>query len=345
MESRIPKVTVLMPVYNCELYIQEAVESILNQTYTDFEFLIIDDASTDKTVSIIKTYNDSRIQLIEKPVNTGHTSSLNYGLTIAKGKYIARMDGDDISLPERFEKQLAYMESNEDTVVCGTALSLIGEDNCRKVVVGHEDIKIKLLEGNSIAHPSVFLRKETLVNNSVFYDTLMEPAEDYDLWVRLSTFGKLHNLEDCLLKYRIHDSQVSNVRKRSQENVAIEIRFKLLTLVNDKVTPLEKEVYLKAINPAEKLDFDEFILFLAFKSKMLKANKNGFFDKKGFVMYWSGLEEKCIRYTFKNRTSYSFTQIIQYLSLYRKLNHRLDSMSFIKLTVKSILNYKQKSIN
>ena len=100
---KIPTITVLMPVYNCALYINEAMDSILSQTFDDFEFLIIDDASTDDTVSIIKSYNDPRIQLVEKPVNTGYTNSLNYGLSIANGKYIARMDGDDISLPERFQ--------------------------------------------------------------------------------------------------------------------------------------------------------------------------------------------------------------------------------------------------
>lgn len=103
-----PFISVLMPVYNCENYIREAVESILNQTYANFEFIIIDDASTDQTVAIIQSYKDKRIHLVVKPKNSGLTNSLNYGLTIAKGKYIARMDGDDISLPNRFQNKLKF---------------------------------------------------------------------------------------------------------------------------------------------------------------------------------------------------------------------------------------------
>jgi glycosyltransferase involved in cell wall biosynthesis len=104
--------------------VQTAIESILNQSYTDFEFIIIDDASTDTTVTIIKSYHDSRIQLIEKSINSGYTNSLNSGLKIANGKYIARMDGDDISFPQRFAKQIAFLEGNPEVVVCGTSYTI-----------------------------------------------------------------------------------------------------------------------------------------------------------------------------------------------------------------------------
>ncbi len=126
--TKFPRITVIMPVYNCELYIKEAIDSILNQTFTDFEFLIIDDASTDKTVSIIKEYKDFRIQLIEKEGNKGISDSLNYGLKVAKGEYIARMDGDDISLPERFVKQVTFLDSNPDVILCGSNFGIIGTE-------------------------------------------------------------------------------------------------------------------------------------------------------------------------------------------------------------------------
>ena len=105
-----PTISVIMPVYNCEKYIAMSIESILNQTINDFELLIIDDASTDQTLAIITSYEDTRIKIISKPVNSGYTESLNIGLKIAKGKYIARMDGDDISFTRRFEKQLSFLE-------------------------------------------------------------------------------------------------------------------------------------------------------------------------------------------------------------------------------------------
>ena len=141
-----PKVTVLMPVYNCEAYVGEAIDSILGQSFTDFEFLIIDDASNDNTVSVIQSFTDSRIRLIEKPRNTGYTNSLNYGLTIAKGEYIARMDGDDISLPERFAKQVTFMDAYPEVVACGTTYSIIGSSEIKNVPLNHDDIKVQLLQ-------------------------------------------------------------------------------------------------------------------------------------------------------------------------------------------------------
>jgi glycosyltransferase involved in cell wall biosynthesis len=154
--------TVLMPVYNCGLYIKEAIDSILIQTYTDFEFLIIDDTSTDKTVSIIKSYDDYRIQLIEKPANSGYTNSLNQGLQLAKGKLIAHIDGDDISLPEQFAKQVAYLEANPEAVLCGTSYKIIDKEKRTIIPESHEAIKLALLKSNCIAHPSVMIRKKTL---------------------------------------------------------------------------------------------------------------------------------------------------------------------------------------
>jgi glycosyltransferase involved in cell wall biosynthesis len=210
-----------MPVYNCELYVQEAVDSILNQSFTDFEFLILDDASTDQTVSIIKKYNDPRIQLIEKPSNSGYTNSLNYGLTIAKGKYIARMDGDDISFSGRFAKQVAYMEAHPEVVVCGTSYKIVGNNKHIDIPKNNDAIKLNLLKGNCICHPSVMIRKKVLDEFSVIYDTSKEPAEDYDMWVRLLSFGKLHNLQDVLLEYRIYNTQVSKKGLRSRKKMIL----------------------------------------------------------------------------------------------------------------------------
>ena len=118
-KNLIPTISVIMPVYNCFDYIQEAINSILNQTFSDFELIIIDDYSSDGTVDLIKKFNDPRIKLTVKSVNSGISNSLNYGLKIAKGKYIARMDGDDISFPDRFERQVKFMDLNPKVILCG----------------------------------------------------------------------------------------------------------------------------------------------------------------------------------------------------------------------------------
>ena len=122
-----PKISVVMPAYNAENYIREAIDSILAQTFRDFEFLIIDDGSTDHTVEIIRSYSDSRIRLYQNERNMGVAATLNRGLDLARGEYIARMDADDISLPERFAKQAAYMDAHPDVAVCGSNIILFSE--------------------------------------------------------------------------------------------------------------------------------------------------------------------------------------------------------------------------
>ena len=246
--NSMPKITVLMPVYNCELYIREAIDSILNQTLTDFEFLIIDDASTDKTVEVIKTYNEGRIKLVVKPSNTGYTNSLNYGLQVAKGEYIARMDGDDISFSERFAKQVAFLDANPDVVLCGSWFSIIDSGTVKKLPENNEAIKLALLRGNCIAHPSVMMRKQILNELSVVYDVSKEPAEDYDLWVRLLSLGKLHNLQEALLNYRMHSTQVSHKRAEEQKKRVIETKFELINLLGIVWDAGEHKVFEKIFN-------------------------------------------------------------------------------------------------
>lgn len=335
-----PLVSVLMPVYNCENYILEAVESILQQTYSNFELLLIDDCSTDATVDKIKSLNDDRIQLIIKPKNSGYTNSLNYGLQIAKGKYIARMDGDDISLPTRFEKQVAFLEANEDVVVCGTNFSIIGNNYVVKFPENHEYIKIGLLEECKIAHPTVMLRKSILELHQITYDKLMEPAEDYDLWVQLLVFGKLHNLQESLLQYRVHEMQVSSVRRKQQADMTKAIRFKLLTHLQSSFTPEQKDVYLGVIDSDKKISFKDFLVFLDLKKNILIVNENGFFNKKKFAKYWMELESKFISYYFKSQMSYSIGNFKEYLYIFKRIEKPLKFNELVKFFVKSFINYK-----
>jgi len=209
-----PAISVLMPIYNCSDYVSETIDSILNQTFTDFEFLIIDDCSTDLTADIVKQYRDSRIKLIEKPVNTGYTDSLNLGVELAQGKYIARMDGDDIAISTRFEQQINLLESNPEVIVCGSQLKILGSDKIMLKPESHEDILIDLLLTNPIGHPSVMIRRSVLT--AFKYDKSKEPAEDYDLWTRLIWHGKFYNIQQPLVLYRVHDGQVSTVKKQKQ---------------------------------------------------------------------------------------------------------------------------------
>ena len=208
-----------MPVYNGAKNLNEAIDSILNQTLTNFEFLIIDDGSTDDSVGIIKSFDSSSIRLVENKNNVGQSATLNKGLSLAKGKYIARMDQDDISMPERLKKQFEFMENNSDIDVCGSWLQLMGKyDGIVELETDSERIKINLLTNQNLAHPAVMIRKDTLVKYDLNYNPAYSIAQDYDLWVRMFEFCSFANIPEALIKYQMHDNQ--NSKKMGEQNHA-----------------------------------------------------------------------------------------------------------------------------
>jgi glycosyltransferase involved in cell wall biosynthesis len=201
-----------MPVYNAERYVSEAINSVLAQTFTDFEFIIIDDGSTDASADIITQYKDQRIRFIRKPRNEGLVSALNLGIELALGEYIARMDADDIALPERLEKQVAFLDSHPDVVVLGTKAWRI--DPAGKIiesmvsVTRWEDVHRYLRSGaNRLIHSSVMMRTE-IVRKIGGYREQFRHAEDFDLWLRILEHGKICNLPEKLMLYRSNSSGV-----------------------------------------------------------------------------------------------------------------------------------------
>ncbi|CAA9203643.1 hypothetical protein FLA105534_04823 [Flavobacterium bizetiae] len=336
-----PKITVLMPVYNCELYIKETIDSILDQTFTDFEFLIIDDASTDKTIDIIKAYNDSRIKLIVKPFNTGYTNSLNHGLKIAKGEYIARMDGDDISIVERFEKQVKLLDENIDVAVCGTLFNIIGTSNTVVVPQNHEDIKLGMLKKCCLGHPTVMIRKSYLEKFALNYDVTKEPAEDYDLWTRLLPMAKLHNLQEVLLSYRVHTSQVSQKRNIQQRDIALEIKVNLLNNLNFEKKNESQDLLRKIILNEEIFSFKEMEQFQYLKNNLLKANLKPFFDKEGFEKYLLDIQYHLFNGYFLRRDRYSPSIYFQYQKIKTEWKSQLLPIDEFKLAVKSLIFYSK----
>lgn len=222
-----PKVSVLMPIYNGEKFLRQAIDSILTQTFKDFEFLIIDDGSVDKTAHILKTYKDSRMQIITHKTNKGLIFSLNQGIKIAKGKYIARMDADDISLPDRFIKQVKFMENNPKVAVCGTWIKLINNKNndIWQPPSDHKTIKSLSLFYSSIYHPTALIRNDTLKRHGLSYNSSFIHAEDYELWVRIMEYAKVVNLKETLLLHRIHPNKVGNIINQIQVESANRVRL------------------------------------------------------------------------------------------------------------------------
>lgn len=200
-----PLISIVLPVYNRPTVIN-TINSVLNQTYSNFELIIVDNASTDSTVSEIRKINDERIKLYINEVNKGQTFSLNRGLVLANGKYIARIDSDDLMYPTRIEDQVTFLESNESYVICGSCITLISDDDKEKGVLPYciEDNNIKFISTFlcPFAHPAVMFRRDIIEKNSIKYDESLRMAEDYDMWVRILKFGKGLNIAKPLVYYR-----------------------------------------------------------------------------------------------------------------------------------------------
>lgn len=214
-----PAVTILMPVYNGEKYLKEAIDSILCQTFTDFIFLIIDDGSTDNSFNIIKSYKDERIKLLINEKNLGLSKTLNIGIESSDSKYIARMDHDDISAPSRIEEQVKFMEAHPEIGMCGTWMMSFGAKSrtyLKKFPTKNVDIKAMLLFHNPIAHPTVMIKKNILEKHNLRYD---DGLEDYDLWERMSMFTDMANIPKVLHYYRLHQDQLSRTYQAKQEKL------------------------------------------------------------------------------------------------------------------------------
>lgn len=231
-----PKVSVILPAYNAEKYIKEAVDSILGQTFMNFELIVINDCSKDSTEQILLSYTDPRLVYVKNEQNLGVAGTLNKGLSLAKGTYIARMDADDISLPERFRKQVSYLDAHPDVAVLGTAVEIFGEgmsSQIRQFSQMPEQMKVDLFFSCGLAHPSVMMRAD-VIRTLGGYDKAFEGLEDYELWCRVSRDYQIAALPEVLFRYRIHPSQVTknptekyrtrmrNLKKRQLEELGVE---------------------------------------------------------------------------------------------------------------------------
>ena len=248
-----PLISVVMSCYNSQSTIKDAVDSILSQTVEDFELIIIDDASTDDTLKILREYEDERIILVCNDTNRGLGYNLNYGVKIAKGDYIARMDSDDISLPYRFECQVKYLREHPDVICLGSRAKKIGKLSMfnrlfRSTILqvqSYDDIKIQMLNGTPMLHPSVMFNGILLRESGLNYDPAFKRAQDYELWSRMVFDYKMENLKDILLLYRYSSTQASNqYRKEQIVNSEVMYRRVLHKLLGREVSDEELNMHI-----------------------------------------------------------------------------------------------------
>ena len=271
-----PKVSVVMPAYNAEKFINETIDSVLDQTFCDFEFIIINDCSTDDTEQIIQLYSDQRIKYIKNDFNSGIAKTFNKGLDIASGEYIARIDADDICMNDRIEKQVNFLDRNRHIGACGGAIHLFGTSGdmgVRHLPVSAKHVKVNMLFNMSIANPSSMMRANIINTYNLRCDPDAEKGEDYDFWVRFADVARISNLPDVLVRYRIHPKQSTVEYKTEQLSVGDNVRKRLLKRLINNVTEAEFEIYNRVALGERNLTTDECHTIQSLFKRAINHNK------------------------------------------------------------------------
>lgn len=321
-------ISVVMPVYNAEKYLKESIESILNQTFTNYEFIIINDGSADSSEEIILSHKDPRIKYLKNTKNMRLSRTLNKAIQLAQGRYIARMDADDISLPNILKEQYNFMEKNKEIGVCGTWAKTIGIEKANwKYYVEDSKIKACLLFNSAFIHSSVLIRAEIAKKYQYKNEHLF--AEDYALWVELSEVTKFHNLPSYLLKYRLHQSQTD---KQEQLRAASRVRKMMLANIGCNLDEQEFTIFERIARGLQsKIDEAGPLL-----NKILSSNlKSKYLEQKALEAiigdkFWSILN---------NDKEYS----LQKLAIFAKSPFRkyiaLPAIYRFKFFTKCLINY------
>lgn len=241
-----PLVSVVMAVCNGERWLTQALESITGQTFSEYECIIIDDGSTDGSLQIALSYANDRVRVIENGSNRGLAASLNLGMRLARGRYLVRMDADDLCLPTRFERQVAFMEANPQISAAGCWVETIGSSSdFWRYPVAHEDIRCELLFGPPLVHPAMILRRDSFLAAGLWYDESFRFAQDYDLWERAAKQLRFANQPEILLRYRIHDELVRSEADEARFYFADLVRERQLKVLHLSLSERELRLHLQ----------------------------------------------------------------------------------------------------
>lgn len=273
-----PEISVIMSVYNGEEYLREAIESIMGQTFKNWELIVINDCSTDSTANILSdlAQKDERIKVHTNEVNLKLPSSLNKAISLSKGKYIARMDADDISLPQRLEKQYNFMEEHSDVALSSCRFLTVKNGVYTSGGCGgrcdNEAIRAMLLVTNPILHPGVIAKAEVMKKYN--YDTTLTCTEDLELWTRLASQNqKIQILPEYLLIYRLHDKQITSTTLERQHTEVLKIQNKYYSSLITQMSEEMQEFYISGIYFKEKTNIKKLC---AYKKWLKSVNKNAF---------------------------------------------------------------------
>lgn len=265
-----PKVSVVMSTYNDGKYINKAVSSILNQTFSDLELIIVNDASTDNTLELLSKINDPRVIVISNEENSGLAYSLNRGFSIARGEYIARMDSDDISLPDRIWKQYNYMEKHKDITVCGCLYKCFERSNGVVTCPKNSDrIKTKLLFCSPLGHSTWFIRKKDFDENKIRYNPNFKTSQDYDLMYRIKDKFKLACMQEVLVLYRVRKGSITGKTVGIDKNI-LRVQRRILKDLHIPITKVKLELLNKYNS---KITLWDFIRVVFLSVEIIKGNR------------------------------------------------------------------------
>lgn len=259
--SSVPRISVVLAVRNGAPFLRDAVESVLAQTFHDFECIVVDDASDDDTASVLKDLADDRVIRIRNPSLCGLAKSLNIGILRARGEYIARMDADDVCARRRFERQIRFMDRHPDLIVGGTWIRPFTDARLQPVrgyPTNHDVAKCFLVFSSPVAHPSAFMRRSSLQAHGLRYDEAFRCAQDYELWTRCVRFGGIASMPETLLLYRLHPRQASDSRKALQHEAVSRVRLRCLRDLGINVTPHEAQLH-NLISDWHLVGSDDFV--------------------------------------------------------------------------------------
>lgn len=279
-----PKVSVVMSTFNTpEEYLKEAINSIIRQTYTDFELIVVDDGSTNNDSEIAVGFHDKRIIVLKNEKNSGLAYSLNRGIKQAKGEYIVRMDSDDIAVSDRLEKQIGYMDSHKEIDILSARAECFGSRTGMPIIDCGDDsyVKSALFFADVILHPTVVMRNSSLKKYGLMYDEKLRRAQDYDLWARATEHCRFHIMPDVVLNYRCHDGQATVIAREKQLAVCRMVcNYYLGRLgieVNDKTVTFHRALNGSADHPVSLYELWQWTEML------IKANKKKkLFDEEIF---------------------------------------------------------------
>ena len=242
--DRIPAVSIVMPVYNAEPYLAESIRSVLTQTWTDFELLIVDDCSTDRSPEVAASFHDPRIRYYRNECNLGVAASRNRGVRLARGEFVAQMDQDDIARPYRIARQVMYLRKHPEVSLCGGSIVKFSPVSRHLIAFPryHEELRVTHLFHSGFAHPTVMARREFLVREGLFYDESCRNLEDYELWCRWIDKARVANLREVLLEYRVHGNQLSREHSAYFTNLLRRLHQRVLAGIG--IDPSEEEFML-----------------------------------------------------------------------------------------------------